>query len=827
MFHLKPLTEPSGISMEELIDETVTVDPELFKVFGEQQDIHVCSETLVYQNKTSIGFLYGGIPETLVINICVWLLLILLFAILRRVAWDYGKIALVTRQEKNTLREPQTVNEYGVQENKYNVWTSLFYGDQDGVCDVGSVESFDSQIFNQDRGICSWIMAFIRVKDSNIAKKCGYDAVQYLQFQRYILLYVLIVCILSTAIIIPVNFTGSNQGNATDLGHTTIANLDSNSNLLWVHVFLCLFYLGLAIGFMRHFSVNLRFEDDEMVSKTLMIANIPKEKCFKNLIVQHFHEGYPEVSVRDVTFAYNIEKLMGLNAKRMSALESRLNSEQELQKTGHRPTLSPYCCGQLLCCGETCGCREVDAITYYGDEETSLEAEIEKEKVIAYQNNLGVAFVTFENVGMAERILHDFQPSCKASQNPQPSSIHLELDVVQWDVSYAPAPENIYWDKLTQYGWRLWVKTVLINFLVIILLFFFTTPAIVLNNLDKLNYKEYIEKTGSAVLIQFLPTLLLWTFTALLPSVVAFADMFVGHWTRSSEHHAVMQKTFVFLLLMILILPSLGLTSASALFNFFLKDHGKNINWGCIFLSGNGAFFINYVITSAFIGTALELLRFSELFMYGLKILTARSSAERTSVRKHVIWEFQYGVQYAWFLSLFAIIMSYSVSCPLITPFGLVYMVFKHLVDRYNLYFAYKPSKISPNIHSTAVNYVIIAVIFLQFNFVFFSVIRGSTDQPISIFSDAILFIILVVFFGKVCFGCFQSITPFNPNRYQQLGEQTGLSNKREDSNQQFVASVLTEPQGTSVVQSASSTLAQSYGTMTTTQPTRQTDGDT
>ena len=39
-------------------------------------------------------------------------------------------------------------------------------------------------------------------------------------------------------------------------------------------------------------------------------------------------------------------------------------------------------------------------------------------------------------------------------------------------------------------------------------------------------------------------------------------------------------------------------------------------------------------------------------------------------VLQHVIWEFQYGVQYAWFLSLFAIIMSYSVSCPLITPFG-------------------------------------------------------------------------------------------------------------------------------------------------------------
>ena len=43
---------------------------------------------------------------------------------------------------------------------------------------------------------------------------------------------------------------------------------------------------------------------------------------------------------------------------------------------------------------------------------------------------------------------------------------------------------------------------------------------------------------------------------------------------------------------------------------------------------------MNYVITSAFIGSALELLRFSELFVYGMKLLMARSSAERTAVRK-------------------------------------------------------------------------------------------------------------------------------------------------------------------------------------------------
>ncbi|WAR18225.1 CSCL1-like protein [Mya arenaria] len=763
---------------------------------GNQTYLHPCH----YHSQNKTHFLYtkneyGGIPETLIINAVAWAVLLVVFAILRRVAWDYGRIALVTRQEEKN----------------------------DGNRDLSSMESLDAQVHAQDKPkYGAWFTERIGVvlmdgcihqsqiedivfvfRDCDIVKKCGQDAYQYIQFQRYVLLYVLIICVLSTAIIIPVNFTGNNIGNATDFGHTTIANLDAKSNLLWIHGLLCIVYLALAVIFMRHFSVNLKFEADEQVSKTLMVANIPKDKCFKNIIVQHFQ---------------------------VAAQEARMNSEIELQKTGHRPTMSPKTCGQCLCCGEACGCVEgtghlimshygvtmsgqflrggeaygcfkVDAISFYEDKETRLAEECEREKANAYQRPLGVAFITFDNTGMAERILNDFQPSCKASQNPQPSSIHVDLDVVEWDVSYAPSPENIYWAKLSHSGWRWWLRAGLINGLLIILLFFLTTPTIILSNLDKVNYQDYINKTGNVLLMQFLPTLLLWTFTALLPNLVSVSDQYVGHWTRSSEHHSVMQKTFIFLILMVLILPSLGLTSASALFDLFIQDQGKSVNWGCIFLSGNGAFFVNYIITSAFIGTALELLRFSELFVYGIRILKTRSSAERTSVRKNVLREFQYGNNYAWFLCVFAIIMSYSVSCPLIAPFGLVYMVLKHIIDRYNIYFAYKPSKISPNIHSTAVTYVIIAVIFLQFNFVFFSVIRGSADQPISIFSSVILLVILVVFFGRVCFGCFQSVGPFNKNRYKQ-----------------FVASVLSGTTGVvSTTPSAADTLAHSYGAMETT----------
>ena len=57
---------------------------------------------------------------------------------------------------------------------------------------------------------------------------------------------------------------------------------------------------------------------------------------------------------------------------------------------------------------------------------------------------------------------------------------------------------------------------------------------------------------------------------------------------------------------------------------------------------------------------------------------------------------------------------------------GLVYMIFKHAVDRYNIYFAYKRSRINKYIHQTAINFVVISVIMLQCNIVFFTVVRSG-----------------------------------------------------------------------------------------------------
>lgn len=88
-------------------------------------------------------------------------------------------------------------------------------------------------------------------------------------------------------------------------------------------------------------------------------------------------------------------------------------------------------------------------------------------------------------------------------------------------------------------------------------------------------------------------------------------------------------------------------------------------------------------------------------------------------------YEFDYGLQYAWILTVFTVTICFSVVCPFITPFGLIYLLLKHFVDRYNIYFAYIYTKVDKNIHRNAVSFTIASVIMLQFSILFFIVVKN------------------------------------------------------------------------------------------------------
>lgn len=266
-----------------------------------------------------------------------------------------------------------------------------------------------------------------------------------------------------------------------------------------------------------------------------------------------------------------------------------------------------------------------------------------------------------------------------------------------------------------------YIKWTVVNLVLFFFLFFLTTPVLIVNIFDTLALTKKTTDTInklSPLISEFLPTLLLWTLAALLPVVVTFSDKWLSHWTRSKQNYSIMTKSFGYLLFMILILPSMGLTSAQALLEWTLQyNDNETYRWECIFLPDKGAFFVNYIITTAFIGTSLELLRFPELIVYIWQLCTAKSRAETPHIRKSILIEFPFGIHYAWTVMVFTMSTVYSIICPLIMPFAMIYICLKHFGDRHNLYFAYGPSNMisqsGGRIHSTAVTMTKFSVVLL------------------------------------------------------------------------------------------------------------------
>ncbi|TNN05760.1 CSC1-like protein [Schistosoma japonicum] len=774
----------------------------------------ICDRVNTYVNKSRVIPGYEGIPYNLLLNVIGWVVLMSGFTILRKLAWDYGRMAMVQPRK--------------------NRWTGIFSEAGGGISDCGSVESEEQNLPANDPGYLTWIINYFKLTTGDLQSKAGIDAVQYLRFHLYLIIYTAITTVFCLVVILPVNIHGTLKSpDLQKFGVTTISNISANSSSLWVHTIFGIGFFLLAFFLMQHFSRQFRRESTRTPNfseKTLMISGISRTNCSRALILRHFTELYPECPVEDVQICYDTRKLIKLENQRDSVRAALRYSKESYTCKGQRPLIIPRCCGWMYkkcyqnnccrsCCwknnndvvdtssslnyisngitnnnnnsdttdgipwSETpdavparnynkcslcfcCPCPPaVDAINYYSDRKMHIQEEIEKQYETTIKRPIGIAFVTFSTKYAAAYVCKEYRNTCRRLITSMISSTSSALKSHQWSVDFAPVPSNIIWGNLaaTRIVW--WCRAIIINLCVFIVVFFLTTPTYVLNLINTLHLTERLQ-INNPLLIQFIPSIILWSVSALLPYIVFNSDRLVGHWTKSVLHLTVMIKTYTLLILMILILPSLGLTSIPALlqwlfpemhlipivpsnrsrsietnFNLtmfsssgfnedtspFIPIGPQSFQWECVFMPDNGAFFVNYVITAAFIGTSLELVRFSELLNYTCRLMCIKSRAEKAGVRKASQFEFEFGLFYAWSLCVFSVISAYSILCPLITPFGLIYLIFKYFVERYNLYYAYLPSRIDSHIHWLATSCMLASVFLLQLNIFMFIVLRSNT----------------------------------------------------------------------------------------------------
>lgn len=714
------------------------------------------------RNNTIITDVYNGIPENLLLNFIGFVFLVSLFGLLRKKAWNYGRLALLHKTE--------------------NRWMELFYGDNDRENDVTCIEtSVNTQLSHVDRGFLSWIVTAFRVTDEEFLKRAGPDGLLYISFERYLILLTALMMLVSICVALPINYHGNPVGETASFGRTTLLNLAPDSSLMWIYTILLLSYLPVGGFVMRKFMKQVRDAKPagELAARTLLITEIPKHQCDSENLKKYFRGAFPQSSVEDVTLAYDIKRLSILDAERDCVEQARLYCES-YSKRKEPLKMYPQPCGQIVgCC---CRSKLVDAQDFYTKEEIRLTALVEEEKNVALSKRLGIAFVTLGTPGDAKAMRRQLRSS----------------PAIKWTVNYAPAPSDIFWENLsiTRPCWYL--NAFLINIALGLLLFFITTPVVVLTAINKPEIMGEI-KNLSVLLSTFLPTVVLVSVAALMPALVGRCESFVRHWTRSTLNRSVMKKTLLLMLLAFLILPSLGLTSLETAFEW-VHNGNDTMRWQCIFLPDQGAFFVNYVITSALVGCALELVRFPELALYTFRLCMARSRAERIYVRKAVLWEFPLGAHYAWLLLVFTMTTFYSLACPLITPFGLLYLLIKHLVDRHNLCFAYGPSVGGGQLAGAAASAAGAAPVLAQAAFLALGIVRRGLSPMAAVQLSGLAASIL----GLVTGASLPSSRPktFAPKRDLAAGQRfvpPVLRKRFSPQNQDEIISITSNPAGSPV----------------------------
>ncbi|XP_022223869.2 calcium permeable stress-gated cation channel 1, partial [Drosophila obscura] len=661
-------------------------------------NLSYCSQV---SNRTSFfTSAYNGIPETLILNTIFWVLLILLFTTLRHQASDFGRLALV--------------NSNGSKKR----WTEIFYSRATSIIEpqsgtstqatprpsVNSQNSGDSTPLSPvhpEQGLFGWIWITFKLRKETILLHTGPDAVHYLSFQQHLMAVMALVTLISLAVILPVNFLNGPKDTPYDVnafGRTTMANLSPESPWLWVHTIITILYIPLVVLIMRRASGRNAFK--KAATRTIMISNISSSDRNKTVVRNYMQELFPDVTIESVSIAYNISRLYVRNAEYERIHDARVYCEHHRNRD------------TLMAKPDMCSCKKENAYEYYQREERKLSGDVARLRASTMNEPLDIAFLTVSTVQEAQNIVTHFTPGTYR----------------QWEMMFAPSPDDLFWENLNVNKSHWYLKFFCVNFVLFLFLFFLTTPVMVVNLLNSRPWLKDTEGKISPLVSEFLPTLMLWTLSALMPVIVAISDKWMGHYTRSKQNYSIMTKCFSYLLLMILILPSLGLTSAQALLEWgFTNETGR---WQCIFLPDRGSFYVNYIITAAFIGTALELLRFPELIVYIWSLLKANSKAETPFIRKAILIEFPFGTHYAWTTLVFTIAIVYSVFCPLIMPFAMIYICLKHFVDRHNLYFAYGPSNMisrkGGKIHSTAVTMTKFSVVILVFVMAMICYFRGD-----------------------------------------------------------------------------------------------------
>ncbi|XP_055327693.1 CSC1-like protein 1 [Paramacrobiotus metropolitanus] len=597
---------------------------------------------------------------------------IALFAILRKKMFNQGVDRPLSAAYK-------TVNP------TRNHWKTVIYGER-------TFESIAEEATNWH-----WYTGLrngLSESDYELLTRGGPAALAYVRFQRVLLWYAVVICLIALIIILPVNLAGDLFLDI--LGRTSLVNLPPSSSSLWIHVLFSLALIPIGLLAMYDYgSESQRNPSRNTYSNTLMFGGLPADRANKQILREYFREAHPDADVANIELTYDVGYLVYLD-KKLKETNDALEYCASLPDHSRRVIVEAgacSCCGCCLCCSD-----KTDGIDYYTTRRMQLAKELHGE-LERWKKVNPVFFVTFANEHQAKQVKRDYSSRC-CDCHQRPKTRHSrELKTSSWTAYAAPHPASVYWENLSSDGCGWYARAIAVNLILIGLIVALAFFIVMLASKALPAVNNLIEKSPKG-LCEILPALILWLILETGPWLVSRSVKVIGYWSRSNEIVAEIRYVFAALVLAVLLMPSFGLLILSN--DHHLKPEATAPRLECTYLPDNGAVYIHFLIFFAFLSTAFSLFRPRVVLSFLWRIWKARSDAEAAMAGK-VDTYFPYGEEYPQYLAVFAVTVAYSFLSPLITVFGVGALLLKYMLDQYMLCHIYKRSPAPTAAHSVAV----------------------------------------------------------------------------------------------------------------------------
>ncbi|CBZ53423.1 hypothetical protein NCLIV_032100 [Neospora caninum Liverpool] len=359
---------------------------------------------------------------------------------------------------------------------------------------------------------------------------------------------------------------------------------------------------------------------------------------------------------------------------------------------------------------------------------------------LAPYRNAGVAFVVFDNQICVKETLQT--PSDINWDN-----LHISrFNQVESEPAAAVAAGSSRRPAGAKRGClRSLSRIVGLNALLVILCVTIISPVAILNELtpivESIDEQLIEHRLTRLTITAWLPPLILLLINSVVqPLLISYVAAGSGYWLKSVETAYTVHGNIVFQILNTLVIPLLSLSSIDSVLRIMYTNEIRDwsLILGFTLMHSSGSFALRYLLNLTFLGTANEMLQIFPLIMSRIDTYFY-GSAER---RKY---PFDIGYAYAQALSVFTLVLMFSVVVPLILPLGILYFCFRFKVDKYNYMFhVYADLDFNSNGHLavTAIKYMLFAVAFLQFAMAGFFVSQDDTWMPVA--GGFMLFISLV-----------------------------------------------------------------------------------